>query len=184
MQHINEAISLTRDVDAVLIPAGSPLTLQEKNVVFVTQALGGSYTVNINGNLARIDGRDADALGFDVKNNDLADRTPTDGSIDENMVWDQMRTCYDPEIPINIVELGLIYGFEINSLESSNTFRIDVSMTLTAPGCGMGDILVMDVKDKVEQIPNVTEVNVELTFDPPWNQTMMSEAARLQTGMM
>lgn len=176
-----EAITLERDCEAVLIPQGTPIMLPAGSVVFITQALGGSYTVSINGNLARINGRDADALGLEVPefhsyqagdNNDL----------DESLIWIQLKTCYDPEIPINIVDLGLIYGCETTQVEEGK-YRVEVKMTLTAPGCGMGQSLVEDVRSKIERVSCVSEVSVELVFDPPWDQSMMSEAARLQTGM-
>jgi len=159
--------------------------LPEGTVVLVTQALGGSYTVNVNGNLARIAAKDADALGFEIE--DIVDETiekeaTGDGSVDEHLVWEQMRTCYDPEIPINIVELGLIYECNITPLGVDGN-QIDIVMTLTAAGCGMGDFLADDVRSKVLTVPNVTRVNVSVTFEPPWNQEMMSEAARLETGM-
>ncbi len=178
---MNEAIELVRDCDAVLIPSGDAVTLRKGEIVHVTQALGGSYTVYINGNLARITGSDADALGFDpVEETTIA--ASGDGQVDESQVWDAMRTCYDPEIPINIVELGLIYDCSVQRLAEGGN-RVDIRMTLTAPGCGMGTILVEDVRQKIAQIPNVTDVSVDLVFDPPWNMEMMSEAARLQTGM-
>ncbi len=180
----NEAITIERDCDAILIPAGTPIILPAGSVVFITQALGGSYTVNINGNLARIAAKDADALGFEVEDTEQGGQRPAreDGTVDEDMVWDQLRTCYDPEIPINIVDLGLIYNCEIVPLEGDGN-RVDITMTLTAPGCGMGEFLAQDVRNKVAIIPNVTEVNVDLTFDPPWDQSMMSEAARLEAGL-
>ncbi len=176
-------LALQRDCEAILIPSGTPLLLPKDSVVYITQALGGSYTVNINGNLARIAPKDADALGFEVEQDDAA--TPSarkDGTVDEERVWNQLRTCYDPEIPINIVELGLIYNCDITPLEDGGN-RVDIIMTLTAPGCGMGQFLAEDVRSKVLGVPNVTEVNVELTFDPPWNQSMMSDLARLETGL-
>ncbi|MCG8324610.1 MAG: putative Fe-S cluster assembly protein SufT [Thiotrichales bacterium] len=178
-----EPITLNRDCEAALIPTGTPVVLSEGSVVFITQALGGSYTVNVNGNLVRIGDQDADALGFEARQVDATvNKTLTgDGSVDEDEIWDQLRTCYDPEIPINIVELGLIYECTVNKTDDGN--RVDILMTLTAPGCGMGQFLADDVKAKIANVDNVTEVNVELTFDPPWSQDMMSEAARLQTGM-
>lgn len=178
-----EPITLERDCEAVLIPAGTPLLLPEGSVVFITQALGGSYTVNINGNLARIAAKDADALGFEVEGN-VSQKQDADanGEVSEELVWQQLRTCYDPEIPINIVDLGLIYDCDITPLEKDGN-RVDIRMTLTAPGCGMGDFLAEDVRSKVAMVPNVTEVNVELTFDPPWDQSMMSETARLEAGL-
>ncbi len=181
----NKPITLNRDCDAVLIPMGTPITLPEGSMVLITQALGGSYTVNINGNLARIDARNADALGFEVENKTDAveeKKLTGDGSVDEDLIWTQLRTCYDPEIPINIVELGLIYRCEITPLGKEGN-QVDIVMTLTAAGCGMGEFLAEDIRDKVLTVPNVTRVNVEVTFDPPWSQEMMSEAARLETGM-
>lgn len=179
----SEPITLNRDCDAVLIPAGTPLLLQEGSIVYITQALGGSYTVNINGNLARIAPHDADALGFDKDESIPVPQAKADGTVDEDEVWNQLRTCYDPEIPINIVELGLIYRCDIEPLEDGGN-RVDILMTLTAPGCGMGEFLAADVRSKIASVPNVTDVNVQLTFDPPWDQTMMSESARLETGLI
>lgn len=178
--HQHKPITLMRDCEAVLIPSGTPLELPEGSVVFITQALGGSYTVNINGNLARIAARDADALGIDT-DDDLDNTKNRSGSL-EDMIWDQLRTCYDPEIPINIVDLGLIYNCEITAQDNGGN-KVDILMTLTAPGCGMGQFLADDVRSKVAELPDVEEVRVELTFDPPWDQTMMSEAARLETGL-
>lgn len=178
----NRPIALTRQCTAVLIPQGTNITLEVGTQVFITQALGGSVTVNVNGNLARISAQDVDALGMETGQHDGQEASISDGIVDESLVWDQLRTCYDPEIPINIVELGLIYRCEVVPLPEHGN-RIEIDMTLTAPGCGMGPILVDDVAAKVRQIPHVTDVKVDLTFDPPWNSEMMSEAARLQTGM-
>ena len=181
----NKPISLNRDCEAVLIPVGTPIVLPEGSMVLITQALGGSYTVNINGNLARIDAGNADALGFEVEDHATAtvDKELTgDGRVDEDLVWAQLQTCYDPEIPINIVDLGLIYECHITPLGADGN-QVDIIMTLTAVGCGMGEFLAEDVRYKVLTVPNVTRVAVQLTFDPPWSQEMMSEAARLETGM-
>ena len=178
----SEPVTLQRDVDAVIIPAGERVRLHEGTGGYITQALGGSFTVYVDGNLFRIDGIDADALG---KERVLPPVVPTDASDSdiEQLVWDQMRTCYDPEIPINIVDLGLIYRCDIRRRDDGKR-QVEVEMTLTAPGCGMGDILVHDVRSKLQLIETVEDVQVELVFDPPWNHTMMSEEARLQTGMM
>lgn len=178
----NEPINLSRDCDAILIPEGTSITLKEGTAVYVTQALGGSVTVNVNGNLARIPPHDVDAIGLEVEAIATDSASTGDDTVDEAMVWDQLRTCYDPEIPINIVELGLIYRCEINVLEGGGN-QVDIDLTLTAPGCGMGPFLVDDVEQKLAQVPNVAEVKVELVFDPIWNPEMMSEAARLQTGL-
>jgi probable FeS assembly SUF system protein SufT len=180
--HDNEPVTLQRDVEAIMVPAGIPVTLREGKTGFITQALGGSFTVYVEGNLFRIPGKDADALG---KEPSLAPELPPNATDEDvkQLVWDQMRSCYDPEIPINIVELGLVYTCDINRTPEGDRVA-DIKMTLTAPGCGMGEVLVQDVKDKVELVPTVARADVELVFDPPWTQTMMSEAARLQTGMM
>lgn len=166
----------------MLIPVGTEITIPSGTQVVVTQALGGSFTVNVAGNLARIAGEDADALGLE---HTIIKKDPgeVDGPVDIDEVWAQLRTCYDPEIPINIVELGLVYDCKTTELEDGGN-RVDIVMTLTAPGCGMGPILVDDARAKVMSVKNVTEVNVELVFDPPWDQNMMSEAARLQTGLL
>ena len=181
----NKPIILNRDCDAILIPVGTPLNLSEGTAVLVTQALGGSYTVNVNGNLARIDAKNADALGFDVENSTVANTKKEiigDGTVNEQSVWDQLKTCYDPEIPINIVELGLIYQCDITPLGADGN-QIDITMTLTSPGCGMGDYLADDIRSKILALPNVAKVNVDVTFEPPWSYDMMSEAAKLETGM-
>ena len=181
----NKPIILNRDCDAILIPVGTPLNLSEGTAVLVTQALGGSYTVNVNGNLARVDAKNADALGFDVENSTVANTKKEiigDGTVNEQSVWDQLKTCYDPEIPINIVELGLIYRCDITPLGADGN-QIDITMTLTSPGCGMGDYLADDIRSKILALPNVAKVNVDVTFEPPWSYDMMSEAAKLETGM-
>lgn len=179
----HEPITVIRDTDGIMIPAGEHIEVPEGSVVFITQALGGTYTVNLNGNLVRIAAKDADALGYEkLEVNDGPKELVGDGKVNEDDIWEQLKTCYDPEIPINIVELGLIYECNITPLGADGN-RIDILMTLTAPGCGMGQFLADDVKMKAESVDNVTEVSVDLTFDPPWSQEMMSEAARLQTGM-
>lgn len=180
--HTNEPVTMARDVRAIIIPAGEELTLREGTPGFITQALGGSFTVYVEGNLFRIAGSDADALGKEPTPPPDVPDNPTDKDI-EDVIWRQLKTCYDPEIPVNIVDLGLIYRCEVLSLGNGER-SVNVDMTLTAPGCGMGDVLVADAQDKIAAIPTVSDVNVELVFDPPWNQSMMSEEARLQTGMM
>lgn len=181
-RHEQEPVTFARDVEAVMVPAGVPVTLREGKTGFITQALGGSFTVYVEGNLFRVAGKDADALGKEVV---FAPELPPDATDDDvrELVWEQMRQCYDPEIPINIVELGLVYSCDITR-EADGQRVATIKMTLTAPGCGMGEVLVQDVKDKVEIVPTIKHADVELVFDPPWNQSMMSEAARLQTGMM
>ena len=179
--HTNEPVTLERDVTAIIIPIGEAVTLREGTVGFLTQALGGSFTVYVEGNLFRIAGADADAIGKEPEPPPEVPDNATDADI-EQVIWDQLKTCYDPEIPVNIVDLGLIYRCDMHRDDSGERV-VDVDMTLTAPGCGMGDILVDDVRSKLQMVPTVDRVNVELTFDPPWNHNMMSEVAKLETGM-
>jgi len=169
-------------VQAVIIPAGIEVKLRTGSVGYLTQSLGGSFTVYVEGNLFRIAGEDADAIGKEPPTRPELPPGATDEDV-RKLVWDQLRTCYDPEIPINIVDLGLIYECEVMPNEDGSR-NVDVKMTLTAPGCGMGDFLAQDVKDKIEAIPTIRQARVEIVFDPPWNQSMMSEAARLETGML
>jgi probable FeS assembly SUF system protein SufT len=179
--HDNEPFILSRDVKAVMVPAGIELELKSGQSGFITQALGGSFTLYMEGNLFRLAGADADAIGKEVMK---PPQLPPNAG-DEDVLaaaWVQLRTCYDPEIPINIVDLGLIYECTV-STQDDGTRALNVRLTLTAPGCGMGDVLVQDIRQKLEIIPTVAAANVELVFDPPWNQSMMTEAARLQTGM-
>lgn len=177
----NEPFVVNREVRAVVVPAGVEVTLRPGQAGYITQALGGSFTVYLEGNLFRIAGEDADAIGQEVVKPPELPPNATEEDV-RKLAWEQMRTCYDPEIPINIVDLGLVYECEVTANEDG-TRTVNVKMTLTAPGCGMGEILVDDVRDKIERIPTVRNANVELVFDPPWNQSMMSDAARLQTGM-
>ncbi|HEY5643094.1 MAG TPA: putative Fe-S cluster assembly protein SufT [Woeseiaceae bacterium] len=180
--HTNEPLTLTRDVSAIIIPVGEKVTLREGTKGFITQALGGSFTVYVEGNLFRISGSDADALGKKPVPPPTVPENATDEDI-ESVIWEQLKTCYDPEIPVDIVNLGLVYRCEVRSLGNGQR-SVDVDMTLTAPGCGMGDVLVRDAQEKIAIIPTVADVKVELVFDPPWNVGMMSDEARLQTGMM
>lgn len=180
-RHENEPFVVGREVRAVIVPAGQEVRLKPGQAGYITQALGGSFTVYLEGNLYRIAGEDADAIGQEpVKPPQLPPNAS--GEDVRKLAWEQMRSCYDPEIPINIVDLGLVYDCDVQQ-NADGTRDVNVALTLTAPGCGMGEILVEDVRDKVRRIPTVREVRVELTFDPPWNQSMMSDAARLQTGM-
>lgn len=184
----HEWINLTRDIEALLIPSATPITLHAGEAVLVTQALGGAFTVQVGGNLARIEGKDADALGLDEPNVRAAEtlaysNAVAEGPVEEEQIWEQLRTCYDPEIPVNIVDLGLIYRCEIKVLDAQHN-RVEIDMTLTAPGCGMGPILVQDVQEKVAKVKNVTEVDVQLVFEPAWDQSRMSETAQLQLGLL
>lgn len=178
----SEPVRLERDCEAVMVPSGEVVNLPAGQVGYITQALGGSFTVYIEGNLFRIRNEDADALGKEPMPLPELPSDASDADV-ERLVWSQLRTCFDPEIPINVVDLGLVYECELGRREDGER-TVSVKMTLTAPGCGMGDILVGDVRTKIELIPTIAEADVELTFDPPWNHSMMSEAAKLETGML
>jgi probable FeS assembly SUF system protein SufT len=174
-------VTLSRDVVGTEIPAGTTTLLQQGSSVMVTQTLGGNYTViDARGFLVRIASKDADALGMEVAA--PAPTTVAGGDFDEKRVWDEMRSVYDPEIPVNIVDLGLVYRCDITE-HAEGGKRIDVDMTMTAPGCGMGDILKLDVQNKLAALPGVREVEVKVVFEPPWEPSKMSEAARLELGM-
>ena len=182
-----QMITTTRDIDAILIPLGTPVIIPENAQVMITQELGGTYTVSVNGNLARVEGKDADALGLgettDNKVEEVAPEIKTaDGPVEESVVWDALRTCYDPEIPVNIVDLGLVYEVHVVDTDEGGN-HVEVTMTLTAPGCGMGPFIVDDVRAKTLAVENVTDVHVELVFDPPWDRIMMTDEAKLQLGM-
>ena len=180
----SEPVRFERDCAAVMVPQGENVTLPAGTIGYITQALGGSWTVFVEGNLFRIAGKDADAIDKEPP----AEIELPDGAGDddvEKLVWKQLRTCFDPEIPINVVDLGLVYEAEVKPHpEQAGRRLVEVRMTLTAPGCGMGEILVDDVRSKLEMIPTVVEADVELVFDPPWGRAMMSELARLETGML
>ncbi|HWG11342.1 MAG TPA: putative Fe-S cluster assembly protein SufT [Rhodanobacteraceae bacterium] len=178
----SEPFTLARDCAAVMVPQGEEVMLPAGQIGYITQALGGSFTVYVEGNLFRIAGKDADALGKPPPDPIELPQNANDEDV-ERVVWQQLRTCFDPEIPVNIVDLGLVYDVSLDRREG-NRRAVYVKMTLTAPGCGMGDILVDDVRDKLEMIPTVGEAEVDLVFDPPWNHSMMSDAAKLETGML
>ena len=180
----NEPKTLTRDVEASIVPVGTKVTLQKGEQAYVTQSLGGSYTVVVNGNMFRIAGQDADALGLEVQAKPAASSSgPVTQEQLEKQVWESLKTCYDPEIPVNVVDLGLIYDCHLTPL-GPNNYKAHVKMTLTAPGCGMGPVLAQDVQNKLISLEPIDEANVELVWDPPWNQSMMAEAAKLQLGLM
>jgi probable FeS assembly SUF system protein SufT len=162
------------------------VTLQKGETAHITQSLGGTYTVIVNGNMFRIETKDADALGIEVKAATATTATSTGPLTQEDLekkVWEQLKTCYDPEIPVNIVDLGLIYDCHLTAIGQDN-YKADVKMTLTAPGCGMGPVLAQDVQNKLISLEPIDEANVELVWDPPWNQSMMTEAAKLQLGLL
>jgi probable FeS assembly SUF system protein SufT len=178
----NEPVTLKRDVEVILVPDGFPVTLNTDSLVYIIQAMGGCFTIYFEGNMFRVGALDADALGKEPFEPPKLPENASDEEFKE-LVWDQMKTVYDPEIPINVVELGLIYTCGISLLPDGKRY-VHVDMTLTAPGCGMGEILVQDVREKIDMIPTVGKVDVELVLDPPWNQSMMSEAAQLETGLL
>jgi probable FeS assembly SUF system protein SufT len=181
----NESITLSRDVEAAVIPVGTKVTLQKGEQAYLTQSLGGSYTVIVNGNMFRIEGANADALGIEkaaAATAPKASGAPATPEQLDKQVWDAMKTCYDPEIPVNIVDLGLIYDCKLTPIGEGSS-KADIKMTLTAPGCGMGPMLAQDVQNKLLSIEGIDEANVELVWDPQWNQGMMSDAARLQLGL-
>lgn len=170
-------VSTVRDCPGRIVPVGDAITIPAHTFVTITQALGGNYTVVYRGNMVRVDGTDADALGLEKTTLSFDD--PGDELIHEDQVWQALKTVYDPEIPVDLVSLGLIYKVDINQ----ETKSVTIDMTLTAPGCGMGPVLVGDVEYRVSLVPNVKNVEVELIFDPPWDRSMMSEEAQLETGM-
>jgi probable FeS assembly SUF system protein SufT len=173
-------ISLTRDISATQIPSGAAVALPAGTGVLVTQALGGSYTVHVasQAGLFRIAASDADALGMEV-----AEKAADEGPFELEKVWAQLRGCYDPEIPVNIVDLGLIYSVDCADDESGKGKRVSVKMTLTAPGCGMGPTLARDAEQRILTVPGVAAANVELVWDPPWNPALISPAGKEQLGM-
>jgi len=182
----NERVILRRDCAAIQIPNGTVVTLPAGSEVRIMQSLGGTYTVMAsNGYMVRIAGADADALGKETVLESLAgaSTTPVGPAGVEQLVWDQLRTCFDPEIPVNIVDLGLVYHCQATSLPEGGN-RVEVRFTLTAPGCGMGGVIKADMERKLRQLPGVTDMDVEVVFEPPWNQDMMSEAAKLELGLL
>lgn len=179
---IREARTLQRDVEATAIPYGEKVPLKGGSTVFVMQALGGSYTaMSDQGYMVRIEGKDADAIGEEAQAGPSSEELASKPLLD--LVWDQLRTCYDPEIPVNIVDLGLVYSCDVTALEAGGN-KVAVRFSLTAPGCGMGDVLKRDIEGKISAMPGVSELDVQLAFDPPWDQSRMTEAARLQLGLM
>ena len=177
----NELIKVSRDCDAILIPGGEKVVLVEGTHIRITQALGGDYTVYVNGNLLKVSGKDSDAIGI---KNDIAKENVLEKNteVNEDRIWDVLKTCYDPEIPVNIVDLGLIYDMKLD--KNIDGITINIKMTLTAPGCGMGPVIAQDVEDKLMDLATVNRVIVDLVWEPVWNQAMMTDAARLELGML
>jgi probable FeS assembly SUF system protein SufT len=184
--HENTEFTLSRDTEAIQIPSGNKTTIPAGTPGVITQTLGGSYTIATYQGLARIAEKDLDALGIEKANdvpNPLTAGRSTGGEVDEQAVWTQLRQCYDPEIPVNIVDLGLVYDCQLKKSDNGGT-KVEVKMTLTAPGCGMGPAIAHDAQSKILSIDGVDEAQVDLVWDPPWNQEMISEAGRMKLGMI
>lgn len=175
-------ISLTRECDAIQIPSGHPIVLPAGMNVIITQSLGGTYTVATPGGLARIELKDVDALGIDPAAAQEEAARKIEGPTEE-AVWSQLRTVFDPEIPVNVVDLGLIYDCQIDKKESGGN-AVLIKMTLTAPGCGMGPAIAADARQKILAIDGIDEADVELVWDPPWSQSMISEEGRMKLGLV
>ncbi|MEY2481059.1 MAG: hypothetical protein QOI04_1986 [Verrucomicrobiota bacterium] len=183
--HENTEFTLSRDVEAIQIPSGQKFTLESGTKGVITQTLGGSYTVATPHGLSRVAEKDLDALGIEKPQptNGAPKPSATTGAIDEKAVWEQLRQCYDPEIPVNIVDLGLVYDCQLIKKPEGGT-KVEVKMTLTAPGCGMGPAIAHDAQSKILSIDGIDEADVQLVWDPPWNQNMISEAGKMKLGMI
>jgi probable FeS assembly SUF system protein SufT len=184
--HENTEFTTSRDVEAIQIPAGTKTTIPAGTPGVVTQTLGGSYTIATYQGLARIAEKDLDAIGLEKPAASNGETAPTEseaGPVDEKAVWEQLRQCYDPEIPVNIVDLGLVYDCQLIQKPEGGA-KVEVKMTLTAPGCGMGPAIAHDAQSKILSIDGVDEADVQLVWDPPWNQGMISEAGRMKLGMV
>lgn len=179
---MHQEIELSRDCDAVQIPSGQPIVLPMGTKVMITQRLGGSFTVATQAGLARIEAENSDALGLDATEEPAAPKIVPEGSLEE-AVWNQLKTVFDPEIPVNVVDLGLIYDCAVSQSDTGST-TVQVKMTLTAPGCGMGPTIAADARSKVLAIDGIDEAAVDLVWDPPWNQSMISEAGRMKLGLV
>lgn len=184
MSYTRQDVIVSRDCPAVTVPYGSAVTIEKGCEATITQQLGGTYTVMVQGNLYRVEGVDGDALGFEpteaVKH--MHDGPVTSQAV-EDAAWSMLATCFDPEIPVDIVNLGLVYSCKVTELDHER-YRVDVNMTLTAPGCGMGTMIADEARDKILSIHGVDEAKVDLVWDPPWSREMISEPARLQLGLM
>ena len=176
----NNFIKISKDCDGILIPSGDQIKLKKGTPVKITQSLGGYFTLYVNGNLVKLDGRDGDAIGQKIDAENIHAEMK---KFDEKLIWDQLKTCYDPEIPVNIVDLGLIYNLNYKKLDNDK-YYINIKMTLTAPGCGMGPAIAADAEGKVKGLPFIDDVLIELVWDPIWNQDMMTEEAKLKLGMI
>ena len=178
---ISSTIKLSRDITAVAIPAGTPHELPEGTEVYITQELGGTFTIHAGGALFRVNGQDGDALGREAAPAPLSD-DQAETAVEEDAIWEKLKDCFDPEIPVNIVDLGLIYDLN-KSLLPTGKYKVGVKMTLTAPGCGMGEVIAGDAREKILTIPGVDDAVVEIVWDPPWHQSMIAEAGRAALGI-
>ena len=182
---MNRERTLSREVVATQIPSGDKQMLAANSRVFLHQTLGGSYTVQTDFGLFRIDGKDGDAIGEQVANNTVAAATLAGGAPDPEAIWAQLRQVFDPEIPVNIVDLGLVYSMDVEKVSAPEPgHRVNVAMTLTAPGCGMGPAIAEDAKSKILLVPGVSDADVRITWDPPWNQQMISEEGKMKLGLI
>ena len=178
--------TLSRDVVATQIPSGDKTMLSSGTSIVIHQTLGGSYTVQTDSGLFRIDGKDGDAIGEEVVDNSVKAPTLSDGAPDPEAIWGQLRKVFDPEIPVNIVDLGLVYSMDVEQLPDLNppAYKVNVAMTLTAPGCGMGPAIAEDAKGKILLVPGVTDADVRITWEPAWNQQMISEEGKMKLGLI
>ena len=176
----NDFIKIARECKGILIPSGDNIILKKGTLVKITQSLGGYFTLYVNGNLIKLSGDDADAIGKKIETKRTTQKID---KFNESAIWDVLKTCFDPEIPVNVVDLGLIYNLETKK-KSKELYLVIIKMTLTAPGCGMGPAIAQDVENKINNLSFVEDVLVELVWDPQWNQDMMTEEAKLQLGMV
>lgn len=174
---------LSRDVEAVQIPSGDKITLSASSRVYITQTLGGSFTLMTDNGLARVEGKNGDALGETPTDTTVSSATLADGAPDPETLWEQLKKVYDPEIPVNIVDLGLVYSMDVEKKDEGG-YKVNVAMTLTAPGCGMGPAIAEDAKSKILLVPGVSDADVRITWDPPWNQQMISEEGKMKLGLI
>src|SRR5882672_10732376 len=175
--------TLSRDVSATQIPSGDKTPLPAGTKLMIHQTLGGSFTVQTDFGLFRLDSKDADAIGEQAADNTVKTATLANGAPDPEAVWDQLRKVFDPEIPVNIVDLGLVYSMDVGKQDDGG-FKVDVAMTLTAPGCGMGPAIAEDAKGKILLVPGVANADVRITWEPPWNQSMISEEGKMKLGLI
>jgi probable FeS assembly SUF system protein SufT len=178
---MQKSVKLAKTIEVIQVPFGTPTTLAKDTEVTIMHILGGNFTIVADGSMYRVENHDADALHFSQQ---LANKTDTLGDSLEDKIWSALRTCYDPEIPVNVVDLGLIYGIEVQEDIEQRKTIVKVRMTLTSPGCGMGSIIISDVKNRLLSLPEVNSVEIATVFDPPWDRSMMSDQAKLDLGIL